>query len=208
VTAPRETQVERRARSERRLLEAAVSLIAERGFSRTTLAEIGERAGYSRGLINQHFGSKGRLAEVLTREIQERFRVDSLAAAVEERSGLEALLAAVDSYLDAIASSGQGNRAFYALMAESIALVPEIRPTFAAANADFRAHVERGIRQGIDSGEIRSDVDPAAQAALLVGTLRGISLQRLVDPQHFDPASLRRELRDSLERGLRAPAAT
>jgi hypothetical protein len=89
-------------------------------------------------------------------------------------------------------------------MAESIALVPEIRPTFAKANAEFRAHVERGIRQGIENGEIRADADPAAQAALLVGTLRGISLQRLIDPEHFDVASLRRELHDSLERSLRA----
>jgi hypothetical protein len=42
---------------------------------------------------------------------------------------------------------------------------------------------------------------------LLVGTLRGVSLQRLVDPKAFDVAALRRELRESLERSLRAPSA-
>jgi AcrR family transcriptional regulator len=207
MAQPRRTQAERRALSERRLLDAAVSLIAEQGSSRTTLAEVGERAGYSRGLVNQHFGSKSGLVAILTREIQERFRLETLAPALEGRSGLDALLAAVDAYLDAVEHFGRVARAFYALMAESVALAPEIRPTFANANGDFRAYVERWIRQGIERGEIRPDVEPAAQAALLVGTLRGVSLQRLVDPKAFDVAALRRELRESLERSLRAPSA-
>lgn len=206
MAQPRRTQAERRALSERRLLDAAVGLIAEQGSSRTTLAQVGKRAGYSRGLVNQHFGSKSGLVEILTREIRERFRLETLAPALVGRSGLDALLAAVDAYLDAVEHSGQIARAFYALMAESVALVPELRPTFAKANADFCAAVERWIREGIERGEIRPDVEPAAQAALLVGTLRGASLQRLVDPTAFDVAALRRELRESLERSLRAPS--
>jgi AcrR family transcriptional regulator len=204
MAQPRRTQAERRALSERRLLDAAVGLIAEQGSSRTTLAQVGKRAGYSRGLVNQHFGSKSGLVEILTREIRERFRLETLAPALAGRSGLDALLAAVDAYLDAVEHTGRVARAFYALMAESVALVPEIRPTFAKANVDFRAVVERWIREGIEGGEIRTDVEPAAQAALLVGTLRGVSLQRLVDPTAFDVAALRRELRESLERSLRA----
>lgn len=204
---PRITQAERRALSERRLLDAAVELIAERGCSRTTLSEIGAKAGYSRGLVHQHFGSKSGLVDVLAREIRERVQVETLASALAGRTGLDALLCAVDAYLDAVAHAGRVGRAFYALMAESIALAPEIRPTFATANAEFRAHVEQGIRQGMELGEIRVDVDPAAQAALLVGTLRGVSLQQLVDPE-FDVASLRHELHDSLERNLSATTVT
>jgi AcrR family transcriptional regulator len=53
---PRLTQAERRARSERSLLDAAEQLFAEKGSHRTSLAEIGERAGYSRGLVGERFG--------------------------------------------------------------------------------------------------------------------------------------------------------
>src|SRR5580700_10998436 len=63
----RQSQAERRNRSEDALLDAAAELVAERGVPGASLASIGGRAGVSRGLPTHHFGSKdalvGRLAE-------------------------------------------------------------------------------------------------------------------------------------------------
>jgi AcrR family transcriptional regulator len=204
MVMPRRTQAERRARSEQSLLEAAEQLIAEKGSSRTTLAEIGERAGYSRGLVNQRFGSKRDLVSRLTRRIQERFRDRILVPALEDRTGLDALLTAVDAYLGGMDVSSGTGRAFYVLMAESLGPVPEIRETFATANREFRAFVERRIKDGIEAGEIRSDIELAAQAGMIVGALRGITLQWLVDPNGLDLRATSRELRQTLERSLRA----
>ena len=61
----RRTQAERRDESQRRLLEAAAALIQERGMAAATFENIGVRAGYSRGLATQHFGSKQGLIEAL-----------------------------------------------------------------------------------------------------------------------------------------------
>jgi AcrR family transcriptional regulator len=204
MVMPRRTQAERRARSEQSLLDAAEQLIAEKGSSRTTLAEIGARAGYSRGLVNQRFGSKHDLVSRLTRRIQEGFRDGALLPALEGRTGLDALLAVVDAYLGGIDHSRGTGRAFYVLMAESIGPVPEIRETFATANREFRAYVERGIKDGIEAGDIRPDIDLAAEAGMIVGALRGIALQWLVDPDGVDLRATRRELRQTLERSLRA----
>ena len=49
------------ARSRDLLLDAAQLLFAERGFDRTTVREIGERAGVDPALIARHFGSKAGL---------------------------------------------------------------------------------------------------------------------------------------------------
>jgi AcrR family transcriptional regulator len=198
----RPTQAERRALSEQRLLEAAIQLIAEQGCSRTTLAQIGEQAGYSRGLVTERFGSKQGLVEILARKIQERFAFEALGPALEGRSGLRAVLIGADTYLDALERGSETVRAYYVLMAESLGLVPEVRPIFARANREFRAVVEGWIRDGIEAGEIRDDVQAAAHAASVVGTLRGIALQWLVDPAGIDFALLRSELRDSLEKAL------
>src|ERR1700722_3737244 len=59
----RRTQRERSEQSASRLLEAAIELIAEKGFERTTVAEIGERAGYSRSMVRARYGSKEALLE-------------------------------------------------------------------------------------------------------------------------------------------------
>src|SRR4030088_2002423 len=61
----RRTQEERTARSDQLMIQAAIALLIERGVQGTTLAAIGERAGYSRGLVTHRFGSKaGLLAHV------------------------------------------------------------------------------------------------------------------------------------------------
>jgi len=59
--SPRRTQAARREEAERRLLEAALGVVARRGSVRMTLAEVGEAAGYSRGLPAHRFGSKAGL---------------------------------------------------------------------------------------------------------------------------------------------------
>jgi AcrR family transcriptional regulator len=58
TSSPRRTQEERRVEAERRLLRAAAELVGEIGPARLTLANVGERAGYSRGLATHHFGPR------------------------------------------------------------------------------------------------------------------------------------------------------
>lgn len=58
MTTQRRTQQERRDQASAALLEAAAELVVEEGVRAVTLARVGERAGYSRGLVTHHFGGK------------------------------------------------------------------------------------------------------------------------------------------------------
>jgi len=64
--------------SKSRILDAATALFAQNGFDRTSLADVGEAAGVSRGLPTYFFGSKERLyasvAERLRDEVQRLVR--------------------------------------------------------------------------------------------------------------------------------------
>ena len=55
---PRLTQDEKTAETRRRLLDAAIVCLIERGYSNTTTSEIAERAGLSRGAQLYHFPKK------------------------------------------------------------------------------------------------------------------------------------------------------
>src|SRR6218665_4053996 len=70
----RRTQAERVAESDRRLMEAAIRLIARIGYTHTTLESIGIEAGYSRGLVQHRLGSKERLLEELANKIATEHR--------------------------------------------------------------------------------------------------------------------------------------
>ena len=197
----RYTQVQRRALSDQRMIQAAVKLIARQGSSRTTLAEIGELAGYTYGLVTNRFGSKAALVRAVTRHIQSYF-VRRTFDEVKDQSSLGALKVLVERYL--AAPDAIGRRALYVLIGEALGPAPEIRADIAQADAGFRNNLQRYIEQGIASGEIRTDIDAAAQAALLVANLRGLSFQRLINPSAFDLKAVSAELLTNLEKTLRA----
>src|SRR5687768_176398 len=78
----RRTQIERRADAERRMLDAANALVAEKGLPALTLAAVGTAAGYSRGLPTHHFKTRARLLSALTESIARSYisRVQSHAS--------------------------------------------------------------------------------------------------------------------------------
>jgi AcrR family transcriptional regulator len=59
---------ERRARTRAQLLEAAARVYARRGFESATLDEVAEEAGFTKGAVYDHFGSKEKLLFALLDE--------------------------------------------------------------------------------------------------------------------------------------------
>lgn len=197
MTTTRRTQQERRDQAEAALLGAAAELVVEQGVRSLTLARVGERAGYSRGLVSHHFGSKQVLLERLARATQTGFvpGLDGL------RPGLDRLLRLIDGYVGALGGVGVLNRAFLLLWAEA-ATASELAPLFRERDAAFRADLREDVAAGIEEGTIRAGVDPGEVAIAVVGQLRGIGLQRLLDPEAVDTERLRRPVTEYWRRTL------
>ena len=195
----------RRVRSERsskRLLEAATQLIADQGYSATSIAEIAQKAGYSHGLVSQRFGSKSDLIRMLAREFQSYFAIDRLGPALKKKNGLDELIVIVETYLDAVAGSGTLGRAYYELFGESIVLVPQIHDTFVQADRNFRELLSKTVRSAIDAGEIPPEVDVGALASVVLSIVRGTSLQWLLDGGSLDLPAIKAEVRRIFERAF------
>jgi len=194
-TAARRTQAERRAHSTRKLIDAATQLIAEQGYSSTTIPQIAKEAGFSHGLVSQRFGSKGELVETLVKRFHDFFRLERLVPALEESGGRDQLLIAMDAYVDSIVSSGDLGRAYYQLYGESIMLGPHIHETFVKADRDFRNAIRHWISEAVDRGETSPAVDSKSLAALLLAVLRGFAMQWMRDPRAVSPKAIKAEIR-------------
>src|SRR6202045_5313174 len=66
------TQDEKTAETRRRLLDAAIGCLIDRGYANTTTSEIAERAGLSRGAQLYHFPRK---EELLTSAVDHLFHL-------------------------------------------------------------------------------------------------------------------------------------
>jgi AcrR family transcriptional regulator len=196
----RRSRADQRDEAERRILEAAVRLVAERGVERITLADVGEAAGYSRGLPAHYFGSKAGLIVALANRLVGAFG-RSLERAENHPPGLERLLGTVAFYLDAAPRDPIHTRALFVLLGEGLSN-PLLAEPLAALNARSVRGFEATITAGVAAGEIRSDVDPAAEAVLILAALRGVVSQWLVAPAAVDLPAIRDALVQTLERSL------
>jgi AcrR family transcriptional regulator len=66
----RRTQAERSAETRRRILDAAVDCLVDRGYAKTTVEEVARRAGVSLGAERHHFPSK---IDLLTHAVRHLF---------------------------------------------------------------------------------------------------------------------------------------
>lgn len=181
MTDPRRTQEERRAEAERRLLSAAAELIGEVGPSRVTLAGIGERAGYSRGLATHHFGSKGAMMQRLVDSVTADFRREVFAASATD-SALDEAIGLVRAYFRELAHPRPANRARLVLWADAVATgAPEVRSAMVASDREFRDELTKRIERGVASGEFAGSVHAGGLATVIIGMLRGVALQSMLD---------------------------
>jgi AcrR family transcriptional regulator len=202
MTTAHRTQQERRDQAEAALLNAAAELIVEDGVHSLTLARVGERARYSRGLVTHYFGSKQALVERLARAAQMGFvpGLDGMPP------GLDRLLRLIDGYIGALSPMRMPNRAFLLLWAEA-ATSSELARIFCERDAAFRADLCVDVAAGIADGTVRPDVAADEVAVAVLGQLRGIGLQRLVDSPAVDTERLRRSVTEYWRRALALPQA-
>lgn len=178
----RVTQAERTALSDARMFEAAKQIIVEQGTHNTTLKEVGERAGYSRGLASNRFGSKEGLFSQMVRDFNKRW-AGELERIVGKKTGLQAIIAALNAVELFLLKHSDEMRALYILWFESISSHDEVRHRLAINHSAYRSDVERWVRQGIEQGGIRPSIDPTCYAVEFASLVFGLIYQWLVQPE-------------------------
>jgi AcrR family transcriptional regulator len=179
----------RSEKSTRLLIQAAGQLIAEQGYAGVTLATVGERAGYSRGLATARFGSKAALLDALVDHIVTRWNFTRVVPHLEGKSGLAALVIMLESIRDAYVKSPESLSVLYALTFEALGPTMELRERFATLHANEHRNLANVISKGIEDGSIDPRLNPDVEAQLILATLRGIGYEWRLDPEGFDPVS-------------------
>lgn len=182
-------------------MKAALELIGEKGLEKVTLRAVGERAGYSRGLVNYHFGSKEELLRKAARELMRAWSRQVLEPAVGARVGADALRGVLTAHLELLRRARDA-RAYYTLIYAALGPMPELREEVAAAHAELRKRMADWIAAGIEAGSVGADVDAEQQAIVFYGAVRGIVYQWMLDPETIDLERAYEELARSVERAL------
>lgn len=193
------TQPQRRALAKGNLLRAATEIVAEQGLERLTLADLGLRAGYSRGLPAKYFVNKAGLVDALVDRMFPRLNPTL-------NVGLAPLLATIRGNFR---EAGDVKMRCRLTIIASAFTHPDIQARVRAENADLAARIERHIVAGIAAGEISDSIDVKSQAILILAGMRAAIAQWLLDPSGAEIGVLCDEFVRALHAGLMStPAIT
>ncbi|TDC77379.1 TetR family transcriptional regulator [Micromonospora sp. KC606] len=166
----------RREDTRQRLFVAAVELIAEQGFSATTVDDIAARAGVAKGTVYYNFESKTVLFEELLRHGIGLLTAD-FRAAVAGLPPREALAALVRAELEYI----RRYRAFaQLLLSEMWRTNREWQQTLRLLRDEAIEVIAQTVRAGVDSGELPADLDVRTASSALFGVGLVVAVDWLV----------------------------
>ena len=197
------TQAERTAISDRAMIEAAKELLLTRGLEKTTLAAIGERAGYSRGLASYRFGSKAGLFDEVCKSISRRW-LDYLTERVGEQDGIAAMCTALDSFFAFITEHPRDAQVLQILYGGAASPTAEYRETSINIHQRQLDDVADWVRAGIEHGSIRADIDPESIAAQYIAYISGMTYLWLINPASVDFGKANADMKTHLRRSLKA----
>jgi len=168
------------------MLAAASTLIAERGFSDTRIADVARRVGASPALVIYYFGTKDSLLTEALRWSERSFYAateEMLRATERLRDRLETL---VEWTLVADKpENGTGDWGLWFDLWAQAFRHPEVKKDRAELDAQWRDLIARIVQEGIDKGEI-AKVDVASFAIMWGCLLDGLVVQVALDDPKVD----------------------
>ncbi len=186
------------------ILDAALTLFSERGFSSASVAEVARIAGAAESTIFHHFKNKDELFLAVIEHVRESFvgAISGLSDDESAGSGLDLLGASIGLFL---LMSETNPREVKLLFLEHSHMLASSNPACSRhLEATYDAFVQafaEAITLGVQDGSIRP-VQPERQAMLILSMLSGVVRFRT-----FGLWSSNRSYSDARELCLRALAA-
>ncbi len=128
------------------MLEAAIGLLATKGYPGMRLADVSRESGYSYGLAPFHFESKAGLMLAIQAEIDEAYRDHMVRACDPDASGR----AFAEQWITATFAFAKEHpahwRASVVILVESVVGVPDVAAEHASSLSTQRRDLAAGVR--------------------------------------------------------------
>ena len=162
--------------SKEKLIKATYGLIASKGFESTGISEILEKAGVTKSNFYYHFKSKEELCLTVLDHMENYFFENMVNPSL-----LNVTLAPKErlrKYLDSTVARMATNCCncgcpFVNLGNETSDFYPAFRNKISQVNTRHLQAIQRCIHDGVQSGDFRQNLDPAAMAKFILAEVNG-----------------------------------
>ena len=175
-----------------RILDAAEHVFFEKGVSRSSLADIAQAAGVTRGAIYWHFENKGDVFTAMFDRVV--LPLDELKVASTDPGEPDPLGRMRDLCILCLRNTATDvrRRRVFEILFLKCEFVEEMGPVMARHQTDMReglASIEQGLRNAMSKGQLPADLDPERASRVLHSFIGGALRDMAILPDVFDVAS-------------------
>src|SRR5574342_878463 len=162
-----------------KILEAAITLFSNRGFSAASVDDICAEAGVSKGAFYHHFESKQALfLALLDGWLQ---TIDNAIEASRDKTAPETFMQMTEAFPYIFETAGEGLPMFLEFWLQA-SRDKKIWDASIAPYRRYHKYFTSLIRKGVEEGSF-VEVDPELASRMIVATAMGLLLQSLLDPK-------------------------
>jgi AcrR family transcriptional regulator len=166
----RVTRTPKSEETRRALLDAAARLFAENGFHDTSVPDIVQAAGVGHGTFYEYFGSRREILLALTRPVT---NASERRPSLKSKNLADRIRAEIFWYLSDHVEHLELSKVWHA--------ASNFDPEIAETRRRERARRIARVRKGIETAEVRSDIDAGIAAAALVAMLEEFTQRWFVE---------------------------
>ncbi len=189
------------------VLDTAEHVFARRGVSRTSLSEIAQTAGLSRGAIYWHFKDKAQLFDAMMERVMLPMEEKFYVAGPDQTGTLEQLRHSCIDALRKIVDDDQVRRVFEIAIhkVEYVDELEAVRDRRREACKAHLEHMERCVSRCVEGGGLPARMSARAAALGLHSLLEGLFQNWMLDPGEFDLVTTGAAVIDTYFAGLALP---
>jgi TetR/AcrR family acrAB operon transcriptional repressor len=189
------------------LLDAAENLFSEKGVSHTSLNEIAETAGVTRGAVYHHFKNKPDLIDALFERAM--LPVDEMLNSFEAKTAVDPLGQIRQQAIEILrrAVHDRHTRAMFTILFHKCEYVEDtlpIKQRHLEGRNECAAEVRSMFRAAVEAGQLPAETDVDCATMGIFGYIDGLVYQWLLDPDYFPLDEKAEYFVDIYIEGLRA----
>ena len=180
----KERKERERKRRKDQILNAAISLIEEQGFEKTTMDEIADRAELSKGTLYLYFKDKSTLHHAIKKRGLSSLHTHFLEIIQEDKKGAELVKNMMTTFLEFITEHASFTQAMmiYEQSNKSQPNEHQVVEDCRHLKNELLMLIVRSIQIGIQDGSIKTEMAPKVIALMIGAQMNGMLQFYLSDP--------------------------
>ena len=159
----------------RNIIEAAITVIAQHGYHNSQVSKIAKEAGVADGTIYLYFQNKEDLLISLFRVKMNEFTIIVRRELKDHQPAMEKLARLITMHFSRLEADRNLALVLQIQLRQSD---PAIRAGIAPPLKEYFNVIEDIVKEGLDSGEFRSDLDIRVARQMIFGTLDEVEIGR------------------------------